>query len=69
MPTKPTPEEVWRMTLTGDRDWRRDRRLLQLIPGERRCKNCHVPSTGVGAFLMRLIGRGPFRNNPRFCDY
>ncbi len=69
MSTKPTPEEVWHMALTGGRDWRRDRRLLRLIPGERRCKNCLAPSVGIGAFFMRWIGRGPYHRNPRFCDY
>lgn len=25
MPTKPTAEEMWRATLPGDRNWRRER--------------------------------------------
>lgn len=69
MPDKPTPEELWHMALTGDRDWRRDREVLRFIPAKRRCKNCHAPSDGIGGLLMRFIGRGPFQRNPRFCDY
>lgn len=68
MPTEPTAEEMWRATLTADRDWRRDRQLFRLIPASQRCKNCHAPSKGIGVLFMRLIGRGPYKRNPRFCD-
>ena len=69
MSTEPTLEETWHAVLTGDRDWRRDRRIFRLIPGSQRCKNCNAPSKGIGAVLMRLIGRGPYKRNPRFCNY
>jgi adenylate cyclase len=61
--------EAWRAALTGGRDWRRDRRLFKLIPASQRCKNCHAPLKGMGAPLMRLIGRGPYKRNPRFCEH
>ncbi len=69
MPTEPTTEEVWRATLTGDRAWRRERQVFRLIPASGRCKNCHAPANGIGGWLMRLIGRGSYRRNPRFCEY
>jgi len=62
-------QDIWRATLTGDRDWRRDRRLFGLLPAAQRCKNCHAPLKGLAAPLMRLIGRRPYERNPRFCDH
>jgi len=40
-----------------------------MIPGKQRCKNCNAPFTGIGGMFMRLVGRGQFNRNPRFCDF
>ena len=70
MPTKPTVEETWRAVLTGQHPvLRRGRHLLGLIPSNHRCKNCYAPFEGIGAPFMRLVGRGPYHKNPRFCDF
>lgn len=47
----------------------RSRQLYRLLPGDRRCKNCHVPLTGFSAPLMRLMGRRTYDKNPRFCNW
>lgn len=62
-------ERVWHDLLTAATEWHRERRLLRLIPARRRCKNCLAPLTGLGALLMRRLGRGPFSKNPRFCEF
>lgn len=70
MPAEPTVEETWRAVLTGQFPvLRRGRHLLGLIPSNQHCKNCHAPLDGTGALFMRLIGRGPYHKNPRFCSY
>jgi adenylate cyclase len=62
-------EEQWQMFLSGkDPALRRYRRLLKLVPGRVRCKFCNAPLSGPGAPLMRLIGRGPSKLNPTFCN-
>lgn len=64
------PEEEWQAFLTGDHPTlRRDRRLRALLPGEPRCKNCNSPFGAPGGWLMRLMGRGPWDKNPRFCTF
>ena len=46
------------------------RQLFRLIsPGAgHRCHLCWAPFEGLAAPVMRKIGRGPWRRNPRFCD-
>lgn len=62
-------EEIWRQLLTGDVQWRKERRFFRLLPTRSpRCKNCHAPVKGIWVPIMRRMGRGPFRHNPRFCD-
>lgn len=66
---KHTPEEQWRLFLSGeDPVLRRYRRLLKYVPGDLRCKFCNAPLHGTGAPLMRWIGRGPSKMNPTFCN-
>jgi adenylate cyclase len=61
-------EEDWRSILQGEHPGlRRGRRFFGLLPKSPRCKVCHAPFAGVGGVAMRLIGRGPFEKNPKFC--
>lgn len=64
-------DPFWRDVLSGrypTRVWLR--RLFRMIsPGaHRRCHLCYAPFEGTAAPLMRAIGRGPWRRNPRFCE-
>ncbi len=69
MPEKQKAEVMWRLILSGGIVLRGQRRLFRLIPGTQRCKNCLAPLEGAGIPFMRLLGRGLFRRNPRFCNY
>ena len=61
-------EAFWRDFLTrGDPSERRVRRVLKRIPGGARCKLCAAPFAGVGAPLMRMIGKRPSDKNPTMC--
>jgi adenylate cyclase len=64
-------DPFWRDLLSGQirsKLWMR--RFFQLIsPGAgHRCHLCWAPFDGLAAPMMRRIGRGPWRRNPRFCD-
>jgi adenylate cyclase len=62
-------EEFWRDFLTrGDAKERRVRRLLGRIPQDPRCKQCAAPFNGIGAPLMRLIGKRPSARDPTMCS-
>jgi adenylate cyclase len=41
--------------------------LWGLLPEGPRCKFCNAPYQGLGAPLMRLIGKGPSRLTPQLC--
>jgi adenylate cyclase len=61
-------EEFWRDFLTrGDAAERRVRGLLKRIPANPRCVLCAAPFAGVGAPLMRMIGKRPSDKNPTMC--
>lgn len=61
-------EQEWHDILYGVHPaLRRGRHLFGLLPSNPRCKSCNAPFGGVGGFLMRLIGKGPFEKNPNFC--
>ena len=62
-------ELMWRLILSGGILLRGQRRLFRLVPGTQRCKNCLAPLEGIGALLMRFLGRGSFKHNPRFCNF
>lgn len=62
-------EWMWRVILSGGVVFHGQRRLFKWIPGAQRCKNCLAPLSGPGAVLTRLLGRGPFPRNPRFCNF
>ncbi len=61
-------EEFWRDFLTrGHSKERVGRRLFKLIPRTPRCRLCAAPFAGVGAPLMRVIGKRPSDKNPNWC--
>lgn len=65
-----SPEEWWHGLLTGenpDFPARAFRNFLKLIPTGPRCKFCNAPYHGVGAALMRIMGKGPSRLSPQLC--
>ncbi len=63
-------EERWRAILTGeDPRFRRGRAFMGSLPARSRCRNCQAPLSGVGAPLMRMIGRGVYGKNPRYCTF
>jgi adenylate cyclase len=63
-------EEFWRALLTGEDPWfTKHRRRYKRIPGQPRCKTCLFPLGGPAArVLSLLLGTGPSRKNPRFCN-
>jgi adenylate cyclase len=72
MPTASRPErrdpEFWHDFLTrGDSNERKVRRLFRRIPEGPRCKLCAAPFAGVGAPLMRMIGKRRSDQNPAMC--
>jgi adenylate cyclase len=70
MPKRQTPEQWWHGLLTGDAPalpLRQFRHLWRLLPHGPRCKFCNAPYHGVGAPLMRLLGKGPSRLTPQLC--
>jgi adenylate cyclase len=63
-------EELWRGIITGENPaWRKRWKLRRMIPSKHRCKNCNAPFTGLGGMVMRLVDRGPYNRNPRFCNF
>ena len=71
MPEKPS-EEMWEGVLTGRNriymGWGALRRILGALPATDRCKNCNAPFTGPASLFMRVIGKGRYNRNPRFCS-
>lgn len=47
---------------------RQARRVFKRIPAEPRCKVCAAPFAGIGAPLMRVIGKRPSQQSPKMCD-
>ncbi|MGO8920778.1 MAG: adenylate/guanylate cyclase domain-containing protein [Stellaceae bacterium] len=63
-------EEIWRAIAMGEVPRARWGRLaFKFLPSNPRCKMCNAPFRGIGAPLMRLIGKRPARQNPRFCAF
>lgn len=70
MSKRRTPEEFWHGVLTGENPslpLRQLRYIWRHLPRGPRCKFCNAPYHGVGAPLMRLIGKGPSRLSPQLC--
>ena len=69
MPPDPNDEAFWRDYLTRGASFeRRGRQVFKRIPSEPRCRICAAPFGGVGAGLMRLIGKRPSDSNPTMCS-
>lgn len=65
-----TPEQWWHGLLTGENPAlpvRYFRHFLKLIPTGPRCKFCNAPYHGIGAPIMRFLGKGPSRLSPELC--
>ena len=63
-----TPGDDWHGVLMGtDPRWRRNYGLFRRLPGDQRCHICAVPFTGPVAPIARMMGRGPWPKNPRYC--
>ena len=68
MPPDRNDEAFWRDFLTRGASFeRRARQVFKRIPAEPRCRICAAPFAGVGAGLMRLIGKRPSESNPTMC--
>lgn len=70
MALKRSPEEFWRSILTGKDPalpLREMRFILALLPANPRCTFCNAPFSGIGAPLMRLLGRQPSSLTPHLC--
>jgi adenylate cyclase len=68
VPPSSENEEFWRDFLSrGHSKERAGRRVFKLIPHDPRCRLCAAPFSGVGAPLMRLIGKTPSDKNPNWC--
>ena len=60
--------EFWRAILLGTYwQFRAGRWLLKHLPHEPRCKLCAAPFEGAGAPLMRMVGKGRWPKNPKYC--
>ena len=72
MPQPPPPgdnEEFWRQfLLRGDPRERRNRAIFRRLPSNPRCRLCAAPFGGIGAPIMRAIGKRPADNNPHLCS-
>jgi adenylate cyclase len=68
-PPEGASEEFWReFLLHGSPRERANRRIYRRIPSEPRCRLCAAPFGGIGAPLMRAIGKRPAENNPNLCS-
>jgi adenylate cyclase len=65
----PHDEAFWRDYLTRGASFeRRGRNVLKRIPSTPRCRICAAPFAGIGAPIMRLIGKRPSSSNPNMCS-
>ncbi|MGH2455595.1 MAG: adenylate/guanylate cyclase domain-containing protein [Candidatus Limnocylindria bacterium] len=48
---------------------RRLRRFWRALPSSPRCKLCNSPFRGPGGRFLRLLGKGPWPANPRYCRF
>ena len=62
-------EAFWRDYLTrGGSLERYGRQVFKRIPSDPRCKICAAPFKGIGAPVMRLIGKSQSVANPKMCN-
>ena len=60
--------ELWHGVLAGTQPMLRfGRGLWKRFPATTRCKLCAAPLGGPAGPLMRLLGKGPWASNPKFC--
>ncbi|TAK14570.1 MAG: adenylate/guanylate cyclase domain-containing protein [Anaerolineae bacterium] len=67
---KLSPQQWWHGLLTGEAPplpIRNFRHVWRMLPDGPRCKFCNAPYHGIGAPLMRLMGKGPSRLSPQLC--
>jgi adenylate cyclase len=65
---KRNDEEFSRTILMGTNRWmRRGRRFFATMPSSSRCKLCASPLNGGFRPVMSMIGKGPWRKNPKYC--
>jgi adenylate cyclase len=63
-----TMEEEWRSLLLGTHPaLRAYRRFFATVPKSPRCEFCAVPFAGPFAPLLKILGKGPWVRNPRYC--
>lgn len=68
-PQSPESEQYWREFLNGGHSREHNLRLLlKLLPTEPRCRLCGAPFAGLGAPIMRVIGKRPSGQNPNWCS-
>ena len=61
-------DALWHGVLTGTQPMlRRGRGVFMRLPGDVRCKLCAAPFGGAAGSVMRLLGKGPWASNPRYC--
>jgi len=61
-------EEEWRARLLGTSPaLRAGRRFFAMLPSPPRCELCAAPFAGPLAPVLRLMGKGRFARNPRYC--
>jgi len=60
-------EEAARNRLMSDERARRLRRFWRMLPSSPRCKICTSPFGAPLGPLLRLVGKGPWPGNPRYC--
>lgn len=61
--------EMARSVITGKNPAMRfGRRTFRHIPSHPRCKLCASPFGGFGGPLMRIVGKGPWAKNPKYCS-
>jgi adenylate cyclase len=64
-------EDFWTDLLASGKNSteRRFRNLFAKLPHDPRCKLCNSPYQGIGAPLMRILGRTPSNLTPNLCKY
>jgi adenylate cyclase len=68
VPPDEEDNDFWREYLTrGPSTERRMRRLLARLPRDPRCRLCGAPFGGIGAPLMRMMGKGQSNQSPAMC--
>lgn len=69
-PREPSREEAGRaMLLTLGPRQRRLRRMWRAMPSAPRCKSCNSPFGGPGGAVLKLLGKGPWPGNPKYCRF